>query len=1187
MSGAGERALRADAEARRLAHTEFGRPLVVEAGAGTGKTALLTARVVAWCLGPGWQLHAGAGADNAAVARKVIEGVVAITFTEAAASEMAQRVAEALSLLARGIDPPAGVDSNLLSVAAEERTVRAAALADEVHRLAAQTIHSWCHRLLGTFPLEADLHPGFEVDGDGSRTETLVEEVVVEALRELSGGELNADWRVLAAAGVVPPSLADALHQLVASGVSADELLIDPFETGAVEPLVTSLRDVLDAFFSAEAGTLSDLKGSKTSARTMSALAQVSRGLRQCRAANPIRQLVETVQAMGAAELDRLRKWARADFNATERNALGESAATVAAAAAPLAPLITGVTEMAVDEFGAARRVLASLLHDVRSRMRVQGVVTFDDLLRATKKLVETSDRVRRELRLAIDQLMVDEFQDTDSTQCEIVRWLALDGPTGERPGLFIVGDPKQSIYGWRRADLAAYDAFKALVRSEGGLVQPLVRNFRSVQPILDEVERLVGPVMEEEEGLQPAFQPLEATDERRSDPGFDISDWCALEHWVVWPADPDTGEPDPKATVAPVDDLEAVTLATDIRRLHDEAGVAWGNIALLLRTTTQQEIILDRFRAIGIPFEVAREREYYRQREVVEAAALVRCVLEPGDSLALLTVLRSDALGVPDAALVPLWDAGFPSLMADLSQPNHEDLRAIDACIERAQGATPANLPGSDDVPNWPLLLRAAAETVAVLRLSVRSDPPDRFVERMRTLWLAEVTASARYLGRYRRARLERFFDQLGEALGATDGSLAPIARFLRRAVEEGRESLLPAEPDITTDAVHVMTIHGAKGLDFDHVYLAQIHRGEGSGARRPNAEVWRSVDGFEYRLFGWPTPGFAEVEARRKDRERAERVRLLYVAMTRAKARLVLTGRWSDRGELITAARATSFADLVAHRVDRKRLEGQVTDRRHRATELAQPVQWVLPAFGNGTVDSEVPMGKATELQPRRVLEDAARLHEARAVAALRSALPYTARVSELAHRRLELDPDGRLSPDPLVREAGFAVGSVVHHLMETLDLEQDLGPQLSDRVQDMESELASRMPADGLDSAVQRLHQVLDRIENGNCLRRLGSLADRVLARELPLLLPPGDDAVGAIVGTADLVYRDNDRLVVADYKTDAVVGEAEFQQRADVYRPQLELYARALTEALDLSEPPVMELWFLHADRIVRL
>ena len=111
---------------------------------------------------------------------------------------------------------------------------------------------------------------------------------------------------------------------------------------------------------------------------------------------------------------------------------------------------------------------------------------------------------------------------------------------------------------------------------------------------------------------------------------------------------------------------LEARAIAGDIRALHDDEVIErWGDVAILLRVTTAQEELLEAFREVGIPYEVARERDYYRQREVVEIAALVRSVLEPTDSLALLTVLRSDVVGVPDVALAPLWDAGFASRMA------------------------------------------------------------------------------------------------------------------------------------------------------------------------------------------------------------------------------------------------------------------------------------------------------------------------------------------------------------------------------------------------------------------------------------------------------------------------------------------------------------------------------------------
>jgi ATP-dependent exoDNAse (exonuclease V) beta subunit len=115
------------------------------------------------------------------------------------------------------------------------------------------------------------------------------------------------------------------------------------------------------------------------------------------------------------------------------------------------------------------------------------------------------------------------------------------------------------------------------------------------------------------------------------------------------------------------------------------------------------------------------------------------------------------------------------------------------------------------------------------------------------------------------------------------------------------------------------------------------------------------------------------------------------------------------------------------------------------------------------------------------------------------------------------------------------------------------------------------------------------LLAAIEGGSCLRRLREVADSVVARELPLLVPPapGDPVIGALIGSADLVYTDGGRLVVVDFKTDDLGSDDELAARVGHYRPQLERYAAALQSALELDEPPAMELWFLAADRIVRL
>jgi ATP-dependent helicase/nuclease subunit A len=1180
--------LELDGEARKLAHREFSRPLIIEAGAGTGKTALLTARAVAWCVGPGWERHAAAGAEATVVARRVIERVVAITFTEAAAAEMAQRVGQALAALAQG-EPAVGVERDLLAVEHNaELRLRCAALADEVHRLPASTFHSWCHRELRRFPLEAGLHPSFAVDADGTLVESAAAEVVEEALRGLADDPLAEDWNLLAAAAVVPPRIAEALRRLAESGLGPDALDPDPCAAGAVAPLLGRLRAGLAAFRASEQGRLAGLSKNPTAAATGEALARL---LEMLDGGADAAALVAFTSGLDPSVLERCREWARAKFTTTEAAALGEAAPAVAAASAAVSGILDGLAAVREPELGAARRVLGALLGRLRARLRRSGIVSYEDLLVSAERLLASAARVRAEIRRDIDQLMVDEFQDTDDTQCRIVRWLALDGARGRRPGLFIVGDPKQSIYGWRRADLAAYDAFKATVAGEGGLIRPLVRNFRSVRPILDEVKRVVERVMLEETGVQPRFQALEATEGRRTDLGFAGASWSAVEHWLAWPSDPSTGEIDVAAGGGDANLLEARSLAADIRRLHDEAKVKWGAIAVLLRATTAQEVVLDSFREAGVPFEVAREREYYRQREVVEAAALVRCVLEPGDGLALLTVLRSDAVGVPDAALVPLWESGLPALLADLQAADAAAMARVDACLERAVAAAPTNLPGAAELPRWPIAVRAAAETVAALRAAVRTEAPDRFVERLRTLWLTEVTASARYLGRFRRSRLERFFAELEGVLATPDGSLSSVARFLRRAVEQGRDSQQPAEPDAAADAVHVTTIHGAKGLDFEHVYLVQLHRKTGGGTGSSEADLRPTPVGLQYKLFGWPTPGFAEAEALRAAQARAEQVRLLYVAMTRAKVRLVLSGRWRADGALVPAQQAKTFADLTAHRLDAAVIDTQLRARQRIRREVDQPVQWLALGVDEPAASAAAAARRSSVVDPARAATEAVALAWMRTAAAARSACQASAPVTSLVgdgavgwtgHRE---DDDGG---EP-IRESALAVGSAVHRILEGLNLSQNLASQLRAAGAHSMDSLAVAVAPERLEEARARLASVLAAVEGGGCLRRLSEIADRVVARELPLLLSPAldDPVVGALAGSVDLVYVEGDRLVVVDFKTDELASEGALAERVAHHRPQLERYAAALESALSLALRPAMELWFLAADRIVRL
>ncbi len=237
----------ADRAARLAAQREFSHPLVLEAGAGTGKTTTLVARILSWCLGPGWEgartrlLRQAAEPTVEHVAAEVLGGVVAITFTEAAAAEMADRVAEDLARIAGGFgEIPGWLDPGLLPAEAE-RVARARALVGTLDHLAVRTIHAFCRGLLAAYPLEAGRHPSLTVDADGRLLESIAREAVESRLREGYGDPGDPDLLALAARGFGPPELLEALLTLASAGLPSAVLETDPFGPGAVAALGSRL----------------------------------------------------------------------------------------------------------------------------------------------------------------------------------------------------------------------------------------------------------------------------------------------------------------------------------------------------------------------------------------------------------------------------------------------------------------------------------------------------------------------------------------------------------------------------------------------------------------------------------------------------------------------------------------------------------------------------------------------------------------------------------------------------------------------------------------------------------------------------------------------------------------------------------------------------------------------------------
>jgi len=1199
-------AVAADRRARLLAHTSFGAPLVLEAGAGTGKTATLVGRILAWCLGPGWRRAADEARERQAqagkrepvpvdrIAARVLDGVAAITFTEAAAAEMANRVASAFAGVRIGKLPVGVLPEALAGAEGEERT-RAAALLVVLDHLQVATIHAFCRRLLAEVPLEAGLHPSFTVDAEGVILAEVAQEVVESGVRQALTAPHSALFGLMVR-GVEPAAIVEAVVALTSRGLPPGALDGDPLGVNEVAAVAAGAQALAQAVRASVGEKLAGSGRAKKGADTAAGAGRLADELARHGGpvdASELRHLV--AEALPERLVERLRDWSKDGFTQTERDLLDGAAADLIAPAGELAALAKHLAALDPELLDVARRALAPLLAEVHAAMRARGAQTFAALLRDAHNVLERHPSVRARFRGEIRQLMVDEFQDTDRRQCEILRLLALDGPREERPGLFLIGDPKQSIYGWREADLAAYDGFLNLVRAAGGDVLPLCVNFRSRPEILAEVERIVRPVMSREAGVQPAFQALVASDARSAETAPPAPGRAPVEYWVSWTGPEGAAGPLAPAAVPEAAELEAAALAADIRQLA-AAGAPWGSFGVLLRSTSRLDTFLLAFRDAGVPYTVERDRSYYRRREVIDAAALVRTVLDPGDQLALVATLRSSAVGVPDAALIPLWTRRFPDRLSEFTAPDEAQLSLLRRLIGEAATALPADVPGIERVRGWERCLVAFVENVASLRETLEKEPAAVFVERLRTLTLFEASEAARSLGRYRIANLERFFRKLAEAMDA-DADPHAVLRALRTAVVQEREAEEGRPVSANEDAVRVTTIHKAKGLDFGHVYLMQTHA-RTRGDARPDVDVEEVGGRLEYALFGAATPGWHAVESRRRRVGQAELVRTLYVAMTRARDRLVVAGVWPDDGDAPQVAAARSHMDLLSRRdTPEGGLSAAAAGTAAGASSVdAEGTRWEFPALRPTPEEPSVAAAPVTLAPAREIARQSALLDRLHRDAEARQARSYSAPASEEAHRLLresssedEGDRDGHRRPR-VDRSAATAAGSAVHRVLEQLDLGGDLEAELARGAERLPVAIAGLVDPQDAPNGLARARDLLDRFRAGPLMQRLRAIASEVVARELPVLLPPGDgerEPVGCVSGVIDVVYRDPSTgvLVIADYKTDEVHTEAEVREKVAKYVSQGKSYVRALQEALALPAPPRFELWFIHVGRVV--
>jgi ATP-dependent helicase/nuclease subunit A len=1210
---------RADTHARDLAVTRFDAPLALEAGAGTGKTTTLVARIVAWCVGLGWERAAAQFPleEPARLARRVASGVFAITFTEAAAAEMATRAAQALGTLAAG--------EKALGMPIEDTTSRPSRAERAAHLLAAvdlfeiSTIHAFCMRVLRDQALSLGLHPAFQIDADGEATQAIARRVVARgwpaALEAGASGALE-----LARRAVSGEHLVDAVVDLSKLGVDGALLTRDP--ALVVGPVLANFRAACEALLATIAG-LPFGKALKNPEKLRVALTE---WLAAKPEPEPLGEL-ERARAAFEPHAEQVRKWSEDDIQVGVAK-VGDAAAIGAAAGVWTTAWEVFAAFDAVA-FGAAAAVLAPLLDEAQTLRQREGWLGYDDLLAEAARWARAGGSGLEHWRARIRQLLVDEFQDTDVRQCDLVAALALDGPRESRPGLFVVGDPKQSIYGWRAADLAAYESLIERLVREGGEKHTLSINFRSSQEVLDEVERALTPLLVHEPGVQARFEPLVVpADFAGRPPPLGTS---AVEYWTTWRRG--DGDAPLKVSSPATTALEARALARDLvaTRANDPS-LLWRDCAVLLRSTTDQELTLRALREAGVPFTVAKERSFWHHREVQDLSLTLRAILDPSEDVALVAFLRSPHVGVPDGAFALVWSALAPltrALNGDDDDARHVQLAAL---LGDAAARLASAVPNAAPSPHWPRLANQALVRLGALRAAWRRAPLLRFVHELRHAFAAEAGEAARRLGTFRTSNLDAFHAEFEARARACDADTYELLRWLRarRDEQSDAEPQRPAE-----DAVLVSTIHGAKGLEFKVVYLANGHKKSGrsgrndthgSGARASGADVALKLVGFEG--LGWKSA------ARRAKRvEEAERARLLYVALTRAKARLVIAASAAPDARSPSGA-PESFAVALLHRRPDDILERFAAALSGAAASDAAPdadgVHWrfprEVPAPPNTAHDTR------TAIDATRARADAAHLERARSAAVRHAARPLALSASsDLPREELhdiersaerasassgaadaastidvvddstsssDAAPIAASSPttssasgsssrtDDLARRAAKRVGTLVHDLLAR----RAVGEREPAQFAAARAVLAAASSNDEQRLALERFDTLAAALASGPFLARLDALAGDPSVRgpyaELPILLAaaPTDTAASHLTGAADLVFCDASGWVVVDFKTDHVPTAEGRAARAAHYAPQLERYAVALQRALALPKLPRRELWWLASGSI---
>lgn len=870
-----------DAPARLAALSEHGRTLLVEAGAGSGKTALMAGRVA---------LLMASGVEP--------KGIVAITFTEAAASELLERIERFVQALLGG-DVPAELKDALPQGLTETQNEQLVAAAHALDEITCTTIHGFCQQIIKPYPVEAHIDPGAAII-DPTAAEIAYQDLMAAWLSARFGRDRGAEGL-----GRIPPIAhaggeEDFFTELL---VKAPDATLDLIEKTAAflkfhRTAGTTDRPVDASTFLTLARSVEDIVAwysgcgvvEPTTGELIEDLHRVAVLAREA-AAKPLsgRRIAELLfhVAPQACKKDDIafKQWGRKGKWKDAAKAVGRSTAQgdqlsaagealYQACGASYQTFCADIGAVAFQRFVAEFGALRDLYADYK---RNAALLDFDDLLHHARDLLKTNEAVRQALARRYPRILVDEFQDTDPLQAEILWLLAGEGDVSTwqtraiRPGaLFLVGDPKQAIYRFRGADVETYlTAKRALADRDANAVLEITANFRSQPGVLAFVNGHFSSMLDSAQG-QPGFTalaPVRTQAVRPSVAAFEIA----------------IGDQERNAKGGLVVDLvrrrEAAIVADIVRQLIGAYPV-WdkklqafrpatpGDVALLAPTGTSLWIYERALEAREIPIATQAGKGFFRRQEVQDLIAVARAVADRRDTLALGALLRGPLVGLTEEAI------------AD----------EIEALHNAAGGPQRLHLWTDLSKVTNPVLKQALTVLQNLARKVRHATPYQLLAEAVEELQVRPILKARHPRGAERALANVELVLEMARAYAAR--GMADFARALWQRWEDG-DAQAEGRPDAESNAVSITTIHSAKGLEWPIV----IPINSTTSLRSDTGFLYRRRDdSVHFRVFGYPSADYETVAQAEQGEVRRERVRLWYVALTRARD-LLLLPRQSER--------------------------------------------------------------------------------------------------------------------------------------------------------------------------------------------------------------------------------------------------------------------------------------------------